>query len=133
MGAGMKKAGTVQALKKASAGLLFRSETDAPFEWRGEEGKPTKARVLQLVGAAPGTPTKARSLDAFFRDATREQDWHDDKERAEVQRFQQLVETIKETLSDVKVFQVGRSEADVYIVGRTEEGWAGLRTKVVET
>ena len=28
----MKKSGAVEALKKASAGLLFPSETDAPFE-----------------------------------------------------------------------------------------------------
>jgi hypothetical protein len=26
-----------------------------------------------------------------------------------------------------------RSVCDVYIVGRTETGWAGLKTKVVET
>jgi hypothetical protein len=54
--------------------------------------------------------------------------------RAEAQRFGQLVQTLKENLSDVKVFQVGRGpETDVFIVGTTEGGWAGLRTKVVET
>jgi hypothetical protein len=31
------------------------------------------------------------------------------------------------------VFEVGRTEKDVYIVGRAESGWAGLKTKVVET
>jgi hypothetical protein len=132
----MKKSEIVTALQKASQGLLFPSETDAPFEafeWPGEQGKPDKARVLQLAGVSPGTPVKVKSPDAFFKDATTEQDWHKDEEKAEVQRFKQLVGTLKETLADVKVFLVGKAEKDAYIVGRTESGWAGLETKVVET
>src|SRR5436305_1598813 len=130
------KAGVVDALEKASQGLLFPSETDAPFEafeWRSEEGKPDKARVLELAGLPPGTPVKTKGLDAFFKDATQEQDWTDDAEKAEAQKFKQLVGTLKESLKDVKVFQAGKGESDVYIVGRTESGWAGLKTKVVET
>jgi hypothetical protein len=132
----MKKSSVVDALKKASRGLLFRSETDAPFdpfEWPGEQGKPDKARVLELAGLPPGTPVRAKGLDAFFKDVTQEQDWHDDQEKAEVQRFKQLVGTLKESLADVKVFVAGRAESDAYIVGRTEAGWAGLKTKVVQT
>jgi hypothetical protein len=37
-----KSSGVVQPLKKASAGSLFPSETDAPFEpleWPGERGR----------------------------------------------------------------------------------------------
>jgi hypothetical protein len=46
-----------------------------------------------------------------------------------------LIHTLKKTLADVKVFLVGkRPERDVYIVGRVpDDGWAGLKTKVVET
>src|SRR5437588_9269973 len=85
--AGKSKAGGVEALQKASEGLLYQSETDAPleaFEWPGEEGKPDKARVLELAGLPPDTPVKTKSLDAFFKDATQEQDWPDDQEKAEV-------------------------------------------------
>jgi hypothetical protein len=74
-----------------------------------------------------------KSVDAFFKNATREESWMDDQERAEAQRFKQLVAIIKENLSDVKVFLPGANEADAFIVGRTESGWAGLRTKVVQT
>ena len=132
----MKKSAAVEALKKASAGLLFPSETDAPFEvveWPGEQGKPDKARVLELAGLPPGTPVRVKSLDAFFKDATREEAWHDDQEKAEVQRFKQLVSALKENLSDVKVFLAGAPESDAYIVGRADSGWAGLKTKVVQT
>jgi hypothetical protein len=133
----MKKTGGVAALKKASEGLLYPSETDAPFEafeWPGEQGKPDKARVLELAGLPAGTPVKVKGLDAFFKDAAAEEDWHDEQEQAQAERFRQLVGTLKETLADTKVFQLGRgTEKDAYIVGRTDTGWAGLKTKVVET
>jgi hypothetical protein len=132
----MKKSGTVEALKKASAGLLFPSETDAPFEpfeWPGEQGKPDKARVPELAGLPASSPVKTKGLDAFFKDATKEEAWHDEQEKADVQRFKQLVQAIKENLSDVKVFLAGRVEADAYIVGRRDAGWAGLKTQVVQT
>jgi hypothetical protein len=132
----MAKSGGVAALKKASGGLLFPSETDSPFEafeWPGEEGKPDKARVVELARLPAGTPVKTKSLDAFFKDATTEQDWHNDEEKAQVQRFRGLVQALRETLADVKVFLAGRVESDAYIVGRTEAGWAGLKTKVVQS
>jgi hypothetical protein len=131
------KSAVAQTLKQASKGLMFPSETDAPFEvveWPGEQGKPEKARVLELAGLPADTPIKVKPLDAFFRDATKEESWHDDQEKAQVERFKQLVGTIKETLADVKVFVAGEEEeSDAYIVGRSESGWAGLKTKVVQT
>jgi hypothetical protein len=42
-----------------------------------------------------------------------------------VQRFKQLVRTLKETLSDVKVFVARTAEGDAYIVGRTDWGGRG--------
>jgi hypothetical protein len=84
-------------LKQASSGLLFPSETDAPLEpfvWKGEEGKPDKERVLELIGQPAGTRVKVMSLDSFFKEVTQEQDWYDAEEKQEVQKFRQLVEAI---------------------------------------
>ncbi len=48
--------------------------------------------------------------------------------------LQSLGQTIEDNLSDRKVFPAGgRVEKDAFIVGRTEAGWAGLRTKVLQT
>src|SRR5262245_35620443 len=130
------KGSVTQALQQASQGLLFRSETDAPFEafeWPGEPGKPDKARVLELAGVKAGTSVKSKALASFFKDATAERDWHDEQEKGEVEKFKRLVQALKESLADVKVFQVGTGASDVYIVGRAEGGWAGLKTRVVET
>ena len=103
------------------------------FAWPGEQGKPDKARVLALAGLPPDTAVTVKGLDTFFRDVTKEQDWHNDKEKAEVQRFRRLVETLKASLADIKVIQAGKTEMTAYVVGRAAEGWVGLKTKVVET
>src|SRR4051794_26820775 len=123
----------VEALGRASAGLMYPSETDAPFEpfeWPGQEGKPTRERVLELAGLSADTPVRTKTLDAFFREVTTPQDWQDDQEKARVRGFQGLVQTLEDTLKDIRVFVAGRGEADVFIVGRTDSGWAGLKTKV---
>jgi hypothetical protein len=132
----MNNSEVTQAMAKASQGLLFRSETDAPFhvfEWPDMPGKPDKAQVLAKAGLPPDTPVKVKGLDAFFRDATTEHEWHNDQEKAEVQQLKQLVEVIKDSLAGIKVFQVGKAECDVYIVGFVGTAWIGLKTKIVET
>jgi hypothetical protein len=133
----MKAAGILTTLKEAGKGILFRSDTDAPFEafaWPDGQGKPDKARVLELAGLPPTTAVRTKSLEAFFDEATLEEDWHDEEEKQEVEKNKQLVKSINAALADVKVFETGRGvEKDVYIVGRAEAGWAGLKTKVVES
>jgi hypothetical protein len=127
----------VAALTGATQGLLFQSETDAPFEafeWPDAgDGKPGKARVMELAGIPDKTPVKVRSVDAYFADATKDEAWHDDDEKAQVERFKGLVKAIKDTLKDVKVFEAGKIQVGVWIVGRAEKGWAGLKTVKVET
>jgi len=114
-------------LQKASKGLQFISETEAPLEpflWE-DGGKLTKKRLLDLASAEPGTAIEEETLEDFFYAVPPE-----DKPK-----FEQLAKAINETLSGVKVYEIGdEAEKDVYIVGKTSAGqWAGLKTKVVET
>ena len=123
-------------LQKASNGLLFLSETDAPFEvvhWSAQ-GELTPAQVLQLTEHPPDAPVELRTVDQFFAIATAEEDWHDQDERETVQRFQNLVSILKQNLSQLQVYRVGSIDIDAYVVGVTPSGeWAGLATKLVET
>ena len=74
------------------------------------------------------------SVDEFFAIATAEEDWDDEEERETVQRFQNLVSTLKQNLSQLQVYRVGSVNIDAYIVGVTPDGdYAGLATKLVET
>ena len=74
------------------------------------------------------------SVDQFFAIATAEEDWHDEEERETVQRFQNLVNFLKQNLWQLQIYRVGSTNIDAYIVGVTPSGeWAGLATKLVET
>ena len=84
-------------LQQAFKGLLFLSETDAPFEvihWPAQ-GELTPTKLLQLTGHPPDAPVELRTVDDFFAIATQEEDWHDQDEQEMVQRFQNLVSVLK--------------------------------------
>jgi hypothetical protein len=123
----VKKHPVVDALRKASKGLQYVSETEAgfePFLW--EDGDQlTKKRLLDLAGAEGGTGVEQTDLETFFRAVPPE-------DRA---KFQKLAQALREQLSGVQVYKVGdEPEKQVYIVGKTPDGkWAGLKTTVVET
>jgi hypothetical protein len=64
-----KKDPAVAALARASKGLVFPSETDAPFvpfQWRDGDGL-TDAHLLELAGEKPGTPVEVVTLADFLR------------------------------------------------------------------
>jgi len=123
-------------LQQASEGLIFGSETDAPFEvihWQTQE-QLTPAKLLQLTNHPPDAPIEVVSVEDFFEVSTQEEDWHDEEERETAKRFQNLVNILKQNLSQLQVYRVGSVEIDVYIVGAIGGGgWAGLSTKLVET
>jgi len=123
----MKKDPVLNALRKASKGLRYTSETDAPLEpfvW--EKGGDVNAKSLrERAGARADTTVEETTLDSFLHAVPSE-----DKPK-----FQKLTQVLKEQLSDIKVFKVGdEAEKDVYIVGKTaDERIAGLKTAVIET
>ena len=128
----------ITALEEAANGLLFPSEADYPLEaflWKSKaDGEFTAPDLLALRQYSPDTPVKTVSLSRFFQPATTAEAWHNAEEQQTVKRFQALVATLKEHLRDIAVFKVGKTELDVYIVGKTKDGeFAGLSTKVVET
>jgi Nuclease A inhibitor-like protein len=124
-------------LTAASEGLLCSSESEYPFEtftW-GNVGEAIASTVLKQAGYDSDAPIESASLREFFDNAIQVQDWHGDEERAEVERFQKLIETIESSLKNTTVFKVGsEAEKDVLIVGTAPTGeLMGLSTKVVET
>lgn len=127
----------LQVLQAAAEGLLCPSETDAPltaFFWPDTEMSPlTPEHFRELASLSAEAPVKTVTLTSFFRPTTKEEDWHNEEEQAEVKRFQALVATLRATLQHLQVFRAGETKADVYIIGAVEGGWAGLQTVVVET
>jgi hypothetical protein len=125
-----------QALREATHGLLYRSETDEPFEpvsWP-DQGELTAAKVRALGEHPPDAKVRETSLDQFFETLTTDQHWHSPAEKEAVQQYRSLLKLIRTRLKEPKVFRVGEREVTICIVGRTLEGtWAGLMTWAVET
>jgi Nuclease A inhibitor-like protein len=110
-------------LIQATEGLLYPSEYDAslePFVW--EPADNTLTEVRRLSGHPPEERCQTLSADAFFSELT------------DVEGFPVLYETLKETLTDLKVYWCGAANLTVYVVGRDAHGrLAGFKTHAVET
>ncbi|MEH2207839.1 MAG: nuclease A inhibitor family protein [Nostoc sp.] len=126
----------IDQLRTAADGLLMMSESEYPFEvFLWEDAAPaTPQKVVQQTNHPQNTPVEIVGVDDFFQVAMTEEDWHEEEEKATVKRFQTLVQTLKENLTNLQVYRLGNKEIDVYVVGQTPAvNLAGISTKVVET
>jgi hypothetical protein len=109
----------LEELGKASANLLYLSESDYSFElirWNGGS-EITPEFLYNITGEPHDHPVNEIALEAFMSGP-----------------YESLALLLKANLSNLKVFKVGRINMPVYIVGRSPEGnWLGLSTRVVET
>lgn len=126
------------ALGKATLGLLFPSESDAPltpYTFPGSTGtEPTPAALLEaehLPTDAPVETTTVADLFDPFAEAAADASAED---RAEAKRYRALIDLLTKRLTDLRVYRVGHVDIDVYILGKDPSGaWLGLKTHVVET
>ena len=119
-------------IQKAAAGLLYPSESDAPFDlvrWDATKGDPSPATLAALAGGTgkkKARPVEQVAPDEFFA-ALAETD--------DAARFKALEQALKKSLTDLRVFRVGGSaQVDIYVLGKAASGeWLGLHTTSVET
>ena len=126
----------IDQLRNASQGLVWVSESEYPFEVFHWDNADTlvPALVLEHAGYLPDTLIEVQQLDEFFLEATTQQDWHNEEEKAIVKNYQKLVTTLKQNLNSIEVYRIGTTEIDIYIVGTIASGnLAGLKTRVVAT
>ncbi|WGV23664.1 nuclease A inhibitor family protein [Halotia branconii] len=127
-----------EKLNQATNGLLMMSESEYPFAvfLRSNQAQEplTNQKLLQLTGHPPETSIETVELNYFFRNHAQEKEWYDETQKQNVPKFQSLVKTLKNNLTDIQVYRIGITNIDVYIVGKTPSGdLAGISTKVVET
>jgi hypothetical protein len=132
-----KPSETVAALKQASDGLSYQSESDAPWSvvaWPDATGEPTADAIRRRGRHRSSLPVAEQSVDEFFAPLVGEQDWYGDEEKAAAAKYRALSDVVKQRLPGAKVFRVGQRKVTVYVVGAAKEGgWAGLKTTAVET
>lgn len=127
---------TVKKLSAAVDGLLFISESDAPFEafdW-GARGAPTPKLVRELGGHTKRAPVEESGLQDFLKPLTEEKDWHEDEEKERVRRYRGLLAIFEQELTDATVFRVGDIKVTYYLVGKSRAGnWVGVKAEATET
>lgn len=115
----------VAVLEAATKGLLYPSETDAPFDvfrWKATGRDPARDVVAH---AAKPREIEEVPVAAFF-------DELNESENAE--RFSALRRVMESTLAGLKVYRIGSVEVEVFVVGKARSGdWVGLHTISIET
>ena len=110
----------LEQLKRATAGLLFMSESDYPFE------------VIHWEGLSDLTHDYLCSLSGETEDCQVEEMEVEDVFTAE--KYRNIVEVLSQNLTERKAYKVGRINIPVYVVGRSRRGnWLGVSTRVVQT
>jgi Nuclease A inhibitor-like protein len=126
----------VQNLKTLTQNLLFASESEYPFDtvlWVDRVKDLSNEAILQKTGHSGDTPIKTVELDDLFHRAIQVQEWYDETQRLQVGQFQELLNYLKSSLENIKVFKLGEVEYDTYILGEVGKNVVGLSTKVVQT
>jgi hypothetical protein len=126
----------LSVLRKATKGLLYMSEKDAPFKVLAlkDGASPSATNVAELLNAPAESPVEEVDFTRFFAELTKVQKWHAEDDKAVVKRYQDLLAVLRETLTNLKVFKIGRVRVKIAILGKTSMGsWAGLETDALET
>jgi Nuclease A inhibitor-like protein len=128
----------VEQLTTAVAGLIWMSETDAPFEvlhWVDiPQDELTPKQLLHQAQLPPQTPIETMTLDAFLAPVIEPQPWHTAEDAHIAQQFQALQALLTQTLTNLQVYRCGTTELEIYVVGQIQKSdWLLLHTTAVET
>lgn len=126
-------AALVAKLEKATEGLLYQSETDAPVEVVSlAEGCEPEA-LREAAGVESGEVERV-AFEEFFAPLVEEQEWYGEEERETAARFGKVKRLMERSLEELGVFRVGEREVAIFALGRAADGvWVGVRTRAVET
>ena len=130
LGNSVQKRQLTRTIENLTKGLVYVSETDAPFE------------VFIVVGTEEfygglekeDRPVEEISVDKFFARLVKNQDWHGDKEKEMARKFLKLKDFLDSNLNNLRVFRIGRVQIEIYVVGLDEDSrLVGIKTKATET
>jgi len=110
----------LEQLKRATAGLLFMSESDYPFEvihWEGLTDL-THEYLCRLSGETEDCQVEEIAIEDFLL----------------AEKYRNIVQVLSQNLAELKAYKVGRINMPVYVVGKSKRGnWLGVSTRVVQT
>ncbi len=132
----MERDNILSKISRASDGLVYISETEAPIKifLCEQESNETIEKTLLRHTQTTDVQIEAISFDSFFERLTTDKDRHNAKEKERVKKFCALRQTLMDNLSELKVFKIGRVRKEIFVVGRDKDDrLVGVRTESVET
>jgi hypothetical protein len=127
-------------IERATAGLMYSSESDRPFEFRRFPGvtipvarlSPTE---LAALAGARGGEVRELSRDELLARHIEPVDALDAESQRLIPRYEALRDAIRESLEDVRVVRHGRIEVRCLVLGNDPATGeiAGVETIAVET
>ncbi len=125
-----------EEIKKASKGLYYISETDSEIcAFDGGKSEEISAQIiLERIKADKEAKIEERDFNEFFERLTKKQDWFEEEENENANRFVYLRDLLKNNLRDLRVFIVGEVQIKIYAAGLdAEDDLFGIQTEAVET
>ena len=120
----------------ACEGLIYISETDATVE---PVSIPrliefSSVGLLKFLGRSEEETIQIVDAAEFLGRLSEPKEWHNELEKEIARRFGQLRDVLQNELEDLRVYRVGESRVDIFILGWSASGTiAGVRTRAVET
>ena len=118
--------------------LQMPSETDAPIRvfWTPEsldEPKPADFARMAGLQLKRDEPVETRSLSELLDVPATEETWMSDDDKKIARRFAELRAFLNAHFAEIEVLAWGTTQKQIVVVGKLENGFAGLVTLVVET
>jgi hypothetical protein len=126
----------LKEIKKASKNLFYISETDAEISaFDGGKSEEISADIiLERTESEKNAKVEERDFGGFFERLTKIQDWFEEEEIENANRFAYLRDLLKNNLRDLKVYKVGEIQIKIYVAGLdAEDDLFGIQTEAVET
>jgi hypothetical protein len=107
----------VAALKQASEGLLYISESDYPYEVIHWEKAPLTEEFVRQKAVVPNdAPVEIVEFSDFYNPDEPDPDWYGEEEKAASAKFRHLMKLLVDSLTRLQVFRLGEIEIDIYIL-----------------
>ena len=129
----MSNSDLIKEIENACNGLIYVSEIDAAV--KAFEGPVTEEVT---PGLFVSSPEKARveegNFEEFCKRLATVREWHNEVQRQRANKFQKLFQLMQENLRQIKVYRVGTTRLEIYVVGLDSSNRAvGIMTQAVET
>ena len=123
----------IDAIENECIGLIYVSEIDAavkPFA-----GPVTDVIVPELImGSSGNTNVEEGNFEELCKRLATVREWHNEVQKERAKKFQKLFQLLQENLRQIKVYRIGRTRLDIYVLGLDESNRAvGVQTQAVET